>query len=287
MQKFPSGSPHLFKTSPEDSNLPLLTDYARHHRSQSAFYLQWLWASASQDPLSHFPARALDPPLPCFSIQEALKWLLTRTSQYLECFCHVLTVFTSSYMRDHSGFCPLLHFSTMQIPLWAFLTSLLFALTWQDMAALLAKSTFSKSFTTAIKPLLLPSLTRIVPPVFHYTLQQSHIRSYTHTSSTMSSQQFLDIVKARRSIYTLKKESTIDDEKIQDIITQSLLHVPSSFNSQSTRIVLLLKEEHNKLWDIIKSTLQAAVSKEQWPTTEKKLNGLHAGYGTVSNPTSI
>ncbi|KAH7348862.1 Nitroreductase-like protein [Rhexocercosporidium sp. MPI-PUGE-AT-0058] len=97
----------------------------------------------------------------------------------------------------------------------------------------------------------------------------------------MSSKAFLDTIKARRTYYALKKESTISDAQIQEIIKQAVLHVPSSFNSQSTRVVLLVKEEHDKLWEITKDTLKAIVSKDQWTATEQKLNGFKAGYGTV------
>jgi len=97
----------------------------------------------------------------------------------------------------------------------------------------------------------------------------------------MSSQQFLDTIKGRRTFYQLKKESTIDDKKIQEIITEALLHVPSCFNSQTTRIILLVKEEHDKLWEIVKSVLKGVVPAEEYPNTEAKLNMFKAGYGTV------
>lgn len=100
----------------------------------------------------------------------------------------------------------------------------------------------------------------------------------------MSSKSFLETVKARRTYYALKKESTIPDSQIQEIIKEAILHVPSSFNSQSTRVVLLVKEEHDKLWEITKSTLKAIVSEDQWKSTEQRLNGFKAGYGTVSLP---
>lgn len=95
---------------------------------------------------------------------------------------------------------------------------------------------------------------------------------------------FFEAVKNRRTIYQLKKESPISDAKIEEIVTQTLLHVPSSFNSQSTRIVILLKEEHVKLWDIAKDVLKAIVPAEQYSATEQKLNGFQAAYGTVSSP---
>lgn len=97
----------------------------------------------------------------------------------------------------------------------------------------------------------------------------------------MASQSFLDLVKSRRSYYMLKKESTIDDKKIQDIITQAVLHVPSSFNSQSTRVILLVKEEHDKLWEITKTVLKGVTTEEQYVSTEQKLNMFKGAYGTV------
>jgi len=97
----------------------------------------------------------------------------------------------------------------------------------------------------------------------------------------MSSTQFFDIAKKRRSIYPLKKESPISDAKIQEIVTQALLHIPSSFNSQTTRCVLLVKKEHDKLWNIVKEVLKGIVPAEQWESTEGRLNMFAGGYGTV------
>jgi len=168
----------------------------------------------------------------------------------------------------------------MQIPLWLFLVSVLFALSWHDMASLVVRRTFP-SFIT-IKPLLPLSISRNIPQFLQHPSPRHQSRPlHKITPATMSSKAFLDTVKARRTYYQLKKESTISDEKIQDIVTQALLHVPSSFNSQSTRIILLVKEEHNKLWDITKSVLKGIVPAEQYSSTEQRLNGFQAGYGTV------
>jgi len=92
---------------------------------------------------------------------------------------------------------------------------------------------------------------------------------------------FLEAIQNRRTIYALKKESTIPDAKIQEIINHVILHTPSSFNSQTTRVVLLVKEEHDKLWDIAKEVLKSVVPEENYPATEQRLNGFQAGYGTI------
>lgn len=134
----------------------------------------------------------------------------------------------------------------MQIPLWAFLFSILIALAWKEMAYTLKHNVVASSLTS-IKRVLPLSVSRNIP-----TFLQHHTptRPFTQSQTIMSSQTFLDTVKARRSYYQLEAKSPIDDKKIQDIVEQALLQVPSSFNSQSTRIILLLKAEHEKFWEV-------------------------------------
>jgi predicted oxidoreductase (fatty acid repression mutant protein) len=98
---------------------------------------------------------------------------------------------------------------------------------------------------------------------------------------TGNAQPFLDAMQNRRTIYALNKDISIPQSRIEDIVKHAVLHVPSSFNSQSTRIIFLVGEEHNKLWEIVKESVKAVAPPEIWPTSEKKLNGFKAGYGTV------
>lgn len=97
----------------------------------------------------------------------------------------------------------------------------------------------------------------------------------------MTSQAFLEAVKTRRSIYGISKESVISDEKIVEIVHEAVLHTPSSFNSQSARVVVLLGENHDKLWDIATNTLRAIVPADQFESTEQKMGSFKSGYGTV------
>ena len=95
---------------------------------------------------------------------------------------------------------------------------------------------------------------------------------------------FMDTMEKRRTYYQLKSSSPISDARIQEIIKHAILHVPSSFNSQTERVMLLIKSEHEKLWDITKETLKAVVPPDQFSATEQKLNGFRAGYATVLFP---
>ena len=66
------------------------------------------------------------------------------------------------------------------------------------------------------------------------------------------------------------------------IVRTAVKNVPSAFNSQSTRIVLLLGDEHKKLWDIVKSTLKQRIPSDAFAKTEAKIDGCFAaGHGTV------
>jgi len=89
-------------------------------------------------------------------------------------------------------------------------------------------------------------------------------------------------IQHRRSYYSISNQSPISDSEIQEIIRFAVTNVPSAFNSQSTRVVLLLKEQHTKLWNIVKETLRKIVPAESFGATEQKINSsFMAGYGTI------
>jgi predicted oxidoreductase (fatty acid repression mutant protein) len=98
-----------------------------------------------------------------------------------------------------------------------------------------------------------------------------------------SSAAFIEALQARRSIYTLDKNSPISAERIKEITEEIIAHVPSSFNSQPTRVILLFGDDHIKLWSgIIKEALKAIVPGQTFSTTEKKIDGFSGAFGTVS-----
>lgn len=91
-----------------------------------------------------------------------------------------------------------------------------------------------------------------------------------------------DALLRRRSYYALSADSPITDAQIEEIVRFAVKHVPSAFNSQSTRLVLLLHEHHAALWKIVKRTLHSMVAEEAFARTAQKVDrGFAAGYGTV------
>lgn len=92
---------------------------------------------------------------------------------------------------------------------------------------------------------------------------------------------FRDAVLHRRSHYSLTNSATISDSEIQNILDFVLRNVPSAFNSQTTRIVLLLGNNHRELWDIVMRSLRCLTSARAFEATEAKINSFAAGYGTI------
>lgn len=92
---------------------------------------------------------------------------------------------------------------------------------------------------------------------------------------------FLELVKQRRSIYQLNKELPIREEEVLEIIKNISVCLPSAFHSQSARVVVLLGDEHKKLWDITKETLRKIVGAGNFAPTEEKMHSFASGYGTI------
>ena len=93
---------------------------------------------------------------------------------------------------------------------------------------------------------------------------------------------FKEALKARRTFYRIQNKSTLSDKEIRDLICFAVEFVPSAFNSQTTRVVLLTGKAHEKLWNIVKNVLRKRVPAEVFGKTEEKIDGCFAcGYGTI------
>lgn len=93
---------------------------------------------------------------------------------------------------------------------------------------------------------------------------------------------FQQLAESRRSIYSLNKNLPISQDDVVQIIEHAMLHTPSAFNSQSTRLVVLLGNEHEKLWQITEDILKNIINdNEKFQPTAQKLAGFKAGAGTI------
>lgn len=108
-------------------------------------------------------------------------------------------------------------------------------------------------------------------------------RPFSTTTNKMapSAQELIELAKARRSYYPLSKDLSITPARVQEIVKDLLDHVPSSFNSQSNRVVVLFGADHEKLWDITAEILKPMVTPEQWESTAGKMAMFKGAAGTV------
>lgn len=85
----------------------------------------------------------------------------------------------------------------------------------------------------------------------------------------------------RRSIYALGNELPVEPQAIVNMAERVLLHTPSAFNSQSSRLVVLFGDKHQQLWDIAEEKLREAVGDGDFSGSQQKLDGFRAAAGTV------
>jgi predicted oxidoreductase (fatty acid repression mutant protein) len=93
---------------------------------------------------------------------------------------------------------------------------------------------------------------------------------------------FWKALENRRSVYGFDREMPVAQEKIIEIAEKALALVPSSFNCQSTRMVVLFGEHHKKLWDIVTQALRKVTDDQQFVKSQNKVReDFWSGYGTV------
>lgn len=95
-------------------------------------------------------------------------------------------------------------------------------------------------------------------------------------------QKLHQLAEKRRSVYALSNQLPVSNDEVVKLVEHAILHTPSAFNSQSTRIVVLFGEDHQKLWQITEDTLRGIVdNEEQFAATKQKMDGFKAGAGTI------
>ncbi|KZT61792.1 nitroreductase [Calocera cornea HHB12733] len=96
------------------------------------------------------------------------------------------------------------------------------------------------------------------------------------------SQSFLQAVETRRSHYSITNTSPVSDERIVQVIQHAVTHVPSSWNSQSSRALVLFSDEHQWVWDAVVNALKAITGGAKFEAAAGKVNAsMRAGHGTV------
>lgn len=97
----------------------------------------------------------------------------------------------------------------------------------------------------------------------------------------MTRQSLQQAAESRRSVYSLNKNLPVGKDEVVQIVEHAVLHTPSSFNSQSARVVVLFGEEHDKVWQFVEDALRSVVPADSFEPTAQKLNLFKAGAATI------
>jgi predicted oxidoreductase (fatty acid repression mutant protein) len=92
---------------------------------------------------------------------------------------------------------------------------------------------------------------------------------------------YLDAIKRRRTQYALGRNVSHSADELTALIQEAIRQAPSSFNSQSSRALILHGEQSVAFWEIVKDELRKIVPAEAFAATEGKINSFAAGTGTV------
>ena len=97
--------------------------------------------------------------------------------------------------------------------------------------------------------------------------------------------EYQDAIAARHSAYMLDdriEDAGVSADDVLAMLRSIAPKVPSSYNSQSARLILLTGEDHRRFWGIVEDILRAKVDDDKrFARTEVKLRGFAAAAGTV------
>ena len=97
--------------------------------------------------------------------------------------------------------------------------------------------------------------------------------------------EFLDAVAARYSAYSLDdgiEEAGVSFDDVVETVRRIAPAVPSSYNSQTCRLIVLGGDDHRAFWSIVADVLRAKVDdEERFARTEAKLKGFSDAAGTI------
>ena len=91
----------------------------------------------------------------------------------------------------------------------------------------------------------------------------------------------IELAQKRRSCYQLANKIPWTDEQLIFLVREAVKYAPSAFNSQSTRVLILLQEKHRLFWELTRQELQKIIPADKFSSTDEKLQSFSAGYGTL------
>lgn len=87
-------------------------------------------------------------------------------------------------------------------------------------------------------------------------------------------QEYIEIIKKRRSYYNLSEDIKLSNEEIKYLIEDVLNTTPSHMNSQTTRVLLLFDDKSKDFWNRVNETFDNKIK-------EEKFHGFYHAKGTA------
>ena len=91
---------------------------------------------------------------------------------------------------------------------------------------------------------------------------------------------FVEQLKKRRSVYGIAADIPLADDALDEMLRGIIKTVPSAYNMQSQRMVLLLGEKHARLWEIVLESIRVKTG-QVTERTQKKIATFAAGHGSI------
>lgn len=89
---------------------------------------------------------------------------------------------------------------------------------------------------------------------------------------------FTDMIKNRRSVYALSKTIPVFDNKVIQLINDSVRYAPDAFDMKSQRVVVVMGDKNIKFWDAVYDVVSKA-SKGKF--SRDRVDSYCAGVGTI------
>lgn len=91
----------------------------------------------------------------------------------------------------------------------------------------------------------------------------------------------VELLENRRSHYALGANTDVTAEQVAEALKVAIPHIPTAFNSQSTRMVVVSGENNEKLWTLIKDVQSKVLDEGTFNFMSGIMDGAKGAVGTV------
>lgn len=88
-------------------------------------------------------------------------------------------------------------------------------------------------------------------------------------------------IQKRRSQYAISGQSQVSNEKVAEVVTQVNREVPTAYNSQTNRVVLVFGQANEKVWQHIADVQRSVLGEEGWQMMGGIIEGAKNAQGTA------